>query len=83
MSASHKPKQKPLSDYAARERQDYYRSRNDLLVTFQIEDPEFKKRLKQAAQADNRSVNSWINKYILPVMEEEIEAQEGKKPKGR
>jgi hypothetical protein len=53
----------------------YYRARKQLLVTFIVDDPILKEVLKETADADGRSVNSWMRKYILPKLEDEMDQQ--------
>lgn len=58
-----------------KQRDAYYRERNEKIVSFVVEDPETKQRIKDAADKDGRSVNSWILHHILPRMLEEADRQ--------
>lgn len=57
----------------------YYRNRNHRLVSFVVEDLDLKRRIEEAAKADDRSVNNWIIKNILPKIKEEVDHQLDKK----
>ncbi len=59
----------------------YYRKRQQLALTVVVDSLELKKRVQEAADADGRAVNNWLQQYILPKVEEELERQE-KKRKG-
>lgn len=60
---------------ATNPRLDYYRNRNERIVSFVLDDIEFKKKLQAAADADHRSVNGWITHYILPMLIDEVNQQ--------
>ncbi len=64
-----------------KERAKYYSERSKRIVSFVLEDEELKQRLKEAADADGRTVNGWITHHILPKMLAEAEAQTKKSPR--
>lgn len=52
----------------------YFKKRSAQTIQFQVDDPEVKKRLKAAAKADKRSINSWIQAHVLPELLKQLDA---------
>jgi hypothetical protein len=75
-----KKPQTPLPAGHISPRRTYYRGRKTILITFSVDDQYFKEVLKETAEVDERSVNSWMQKYMLPKLEEELDAQLQKMP---
>lgn len=57
------------------ERLGYYRSRNSRIVSFVVEDVTMKQKIADAAKKDGRSTNSWILRYVVPIIEKEVDRQ--------
>jgi len=61
----------------------YFRERTKRLVMFEMNDTKLRQRMKEAAEADGRSLNGWFSRYVMPEIERivtEQEKQAGKKP---
>ena len=61
----------------------YFRERTKRLVMFEMNDTKLRQRMKEAAEADGRSLNGWFSRYVMPEIERivtEQEKQTGKKP---
>lgn len=82
MSTTKTARQK-TAPVATKPRADYYRDRNERIVSFVLDDIELKDKLKEVADADGRSVNGWITHHMLPKLSQEIDAQLAKRPKAR
>jgi len=63
----------------------YYEGRSDKLLTIRFDDPEMKKRIKELAKEDSRSVCAWFDFHVNPIIEELVEKMEAdmEKRKGR
>jgi hypothetical protein len=57
----------------------YYRKRQQRSLTITVKEEGLKKRIQEVANDDGRSVNSWLRHYILPIIEERLDAAEKKK----
>lgn len=57
------------------EQRAYNKDRNARIVSLNLSDPELKERLKKVAEADGRTLNNWLKKYVVPIMRKEIDAQ--------
>lgn len=66
---------KNYSGMSTNERRSYYRDLNTRVVSINLGDREIKEKLQAVADADSRSKNSWMKKYVLPVMLKELEKQ--------
>ena len=58
----------------------YYRERNKRIISFIPDDIEIKNRIKDAAELDNRNVNSWMLHHVLPIIDRLATEQLKKKP---
>lgn len=59
---------------------DYYKERRLVAVTMIVKESSLKERLHAVAQKDGRSDNNWLQHYILPMIEKEVERQEQRVP---
>lgn len=59
------------------DRADYYRVRNLRNITFKVDSLDLKNRIKEAAKKDNRSVQSWVDHYLVCVIEKLVDDQIG------
>ena len=75
-----KPKTKQPT---AAERLGYYRDRNARIVSFVVDDVQMKEKLAAAAEKDGRSVNSWLLRHVVPLIEKEVERQMAPVPKSK
>jgi hypothetical protein len=67
-----------MSEYrhlSPKEQKAYIKARNERIVTLNVGDPLLKQQIKDAADADRRSVNNWLTAYILPMVREEMKRQ--------
>lgn len=63
------------SKMTAEEKRAYSAMRNARIVSFNLGEPDVKKRLRAAAKAEGRTINNWIGRYVLPVLLETLDRQ--------
>lgn len=62
---------------ATNDRREYYKTRNVRNITFKVYSLDLKNRIKEAAKKDNRSVQSWVDHYLICVIEKLVDDQIG------
>jgi uncharacterized protein (DUF1778 family) len=48
---------------------EYYKKKKNHFMSIWLEDPDIKEKMKKAAKEEGRTLNNFINTYIVPEME--------------
>lgn len=58
---------------------EYYKKKKNHFMSIWLSDPDLKEKLKKAAKAEKRTLNNFVNTYIVPEIEAVLLEKEMKK----
>lgn len=63
------------------QRAKYYQDRNKQVISIDLRDPKLKEAIRLAAEREHRTINGWMEHYIFPIVEAELDRQQVVKKK--